>query len=564
MVTAGRFLSFCVLFAINLILAKCEIEVKILNQLGELVNEVAMGVPFQLHIIAKGDCDVSEVEFSEAFDICKISSLGTVKSVTNINHVLTHAITHRYLMRIDQEGSYVFGPIWLKHANNLIGKTDLAVKVRPDLASKNSSINLTAELKINKSKVYVDEKIELKIRFYFNDQSISNVTLNLPTEFKDKFDFKFIDQAISGNIQQNGAKLQYLEWNLVAFAKQPGDQILPAFGIVFEKNQRVNQFFIFQNHDKKEIFSNALKLQVKSVPKINPMHEFAKILPEQVVVGVFDSFTAKVDQNLLKDGQAAQLIVQLEGEANWEKVKISLSGIPQNLQSYAGVVKQQSNIKSFEYILQGLKPGACKLPEQFFCYFDPLAEKYKVLKTNPIELNVSNVPAVTNHVAKSKLAKIPEPQSHVLDQQIKPIIETESNDSQKFYLPAWLFSILLLLPILILFIKDIFVRYDHKSRHSFKIFKKELVVLEKNQQVNVLYSFFTKILIQKFHLQITQINLKTIDNLLITYGMLSEQSSAFCKFYNELAAAAFSNDYKSDNLFEEAHNWLMFLERISN
>lgn len=559
--TTGRILFGYLLFAAGRIFATCDIQVKALNQAGETVSEVAVGVPFQLQIIAKGDCDVSEVEFSSDFNICKISSLGTIKSVSNINHVMTHAITHRYMVRIDQPGSYTLGPIQLKHANNLVGTVNLAVNVQPIVVSKINPKNLTSELKINKQKVYAGERFEMQIRFYFDDLSIENVALNLPFDFKDKFDFEFIDQAVLGNVVQNGQKLQYLEWNLVVSARQAGEHLLPAIGVVFEKKQRINQFFIFQNHDAKEIFSNSVLLQILPLPKIDPLSSFANDLPGQVAVGVFTKFTAKINQHILKDGQAAQLILTLEGDGNWDKVKISLSQVPENLQSYAGMISQQTHSKSFEYVLQGVKSGICSLPKQKFIYFDPQAEKYKSLQTNAIELDVLSVP----DFSKKILAENHENPMPALNAPIKPIIEAGSIGPRAgYYLPIWLFSFLLLLPALILILKAIFVKYHHKSQSGFKVFKKQLKLLASNQQTNLLYHFFTNILTQEFNLKTTQINTHAIDDMLATYGVLPEQIRAFGQFYNELAAAAFSENYKHSDLFKRAQDWLIFLEGVSD
>ena len=113
-VTTGKLFLSNLFFATQFIWATCEIQVQILNQAGNIVSEVSAGVPFQLHIVAKGDCDVSEIEFSPDFNICKMSALGTIKSVSNLNRVINHAITHRYLMRIDRIISSAMGKICSK------------------------------------------------------------------------------------------------------------------------------------------------------------------------------------------------------------------------------------------------------------------------------------------------------------------------------------------------------------------------------------------------------------------------------------------------------------------
>lgn len=556
MATIGKVWFGYLFFTARIIFATCDIQVKVLNQVGLPVSEVSVGVPFQLHIIAKGDCDIGEVEFSPAFDICKMSALGTVKSVSNINRVINHTITYRYNVRIDQVGNYTLGPIRVKNGNQVIGSAEVVLKVRHNVLPHPSAKHLVLELKSNKQKVYVGERFTVKIRFYFNDLAIKTAHLNLPGDFKDKFEFEVIQSAMLGSEMQNGHKVPYLEWDLAVSARQAGDLLMPALSVIFEKTQHVNQFFIFQNQVQEELFSNALMLQVSNLPPI----ERAKQGDQQVLkyhdipVGVFGSFSAKIDHTNLKEGQAAQLVLSLAGDGNWNKVNLPLTNVPHNLQSYAGSITQQAHSKEFEYVLQGVQKGVCKLPEQTFFYFDPDAAVYKTLKTKPIELNVMSVSVVA--LPKSNFG-------HPLDSRIRPLMEVGAVTYQaRYYLPIWLFMLLVFLPILILIFKTWRSSSRKQKKLGFSAFKAELSMITKNKQSDLLYGLFTNILMQEFNLPALQISADSIDSLLRSYHVPVNMCKAFCNFYYELAAVAFAKQGEQLDLFIKAQDWLNFLERL--
>lgn len=559
MATVGKLGFGYLFFTAHVLFAKCDVQVKILNQAGVVVSEVSAGVPFQLHIIAKGDCDINEIKFSSDFEICKMSALGTIKSVSNVNRVINHTITHRYMARIDRVGSYVFGPIQLKNGNQVIENLNLTIHVRHETAPRPSAKNLMLECKASKQKVYVGERFVLRVRFYFNDLDIKSANLNFPADFKDMMDFELINSAISGSEMQNGYKIPYLQWDVALTARQAGELLLPAISVIFEKKERVNQFFIFQSHMQEELFSNALLLQVISLPPRDVHKEV------DIAVGVFEKFTAEIDHTNLQEGQAAQLVLKLKGDGNWNKVNLQLTGVCDLLQSYAGSITLKQNCKKFEYVLQGVKKGKCFLPEQIFFYFDPIEASYKTLTTDRIEIDVLSVSSDTQSKAveqKQRAEKQIDSRCEP-DSRIKGLMENGSATYQSIYfLPVWIFVVLIFLPFSFLICIAIFNAYYYRSRSTFAIFQTSLLNIAKNKQGFLLYGLFTNILIQKFNLSAIEINSEKIEQLLMFYGVPTSIRKSFCIFYYELAAVAFAKQGERLDLFEQAQNWLNFLEGL--
>jgi len=520
----------------------CDLQVKILDQNGQVCSEVSPGVPFQLHFVAKGDCDVDRVEFSSDFEICKLNSLGTVKSVSNINRVVNHAITHRYLARIDHIGKYSLGPVKLHHGNTVVGILNVEINVTKKLNHKNINQDWVVELKTSKQDLYVGEQFEIVLRFYFNDTQLAAANLNIPDDLKELLEFE-----VSKEVTQMA---NYLEWRITAEAKKTGKLLLPAFSVIFEKVSRSNQFFMFHNREQHEQFSNAVMVQVNALPNT-----------KQIVqgIGVFTNFTAQIDKSTLEAGKAVQLNLKLEGQGNWSKIHISPLNVPTNLHYYAGSVSQTENAKTFEFVLQGVQTGDCQIPAQTFFYFDTSIGNYKTISSNPVKIKVLSVASPVKVVNTEALPVV----NDLLDHKILPITEIGAIKYRIGYvLPAWFFLSLGFLPILVWLLKLAINCYQKKRQKGFKSFKKELVRLEKNNSSELLYTFFLNIFEQKFKLPISQINAKTLDQLLASYAVPVEMRTAFNKFYNELAATAFSKKSDHSPLFARAMDWLNFLEGV--
>ena len=555
MVMIGKiFWIFC--FTFQLILSKCDLQVKILDYNGQAISQVEAGVPFQIHVIANGECDVSNVEFADNFAICKLKPLGTIKSVTNINRVINHAINHRYLARIDQIGNYHLGPISLRHGIDLVGtlEVDLTV-IDQNSGSKKQGNNIFVELKASKNQVYKGEQFLLKVRLYFNETQISGANLNLPTDLIDAFDYQVSQNVLQGI---DGSKKQkYLEWSVRLTAKKIGELMLPAVGVVCEKINKNSSFFIFNSGDRKEFFSNSIKINVSDLPLLqDDIKHF-----ELQGIGVFKDFILTASQQQIKAGEAVELSLKLVGEGNWDKITPPKLVVPQGLSIYSGSVRMAEDAKIFEYAIQALSPGEYKIESQPFLYFDTKTGAYKLIYSNSLDINV--LEAAQNQLIK--IHDIKKNNNKILNSSIRPIHNYDNFNSNTFYLPWPIFLGLVLLPT-ILIILFLIIRYFYfRQNSSFELLKKRLKKIERNGQDYKLYSFFTDVLVQKFNLSPANLDQDSLHNFLMLNFSMPDQIDEFCKFYNDLMAIAFAGNYRHDlnsNLFEKSMKWLIFLENL--
>ena len=418
---------------------------KILNYSGERVDKVLVGVPFQLHVIAKGDCDFDRLEFSPGFEGCNLNSLGVMKSINRINGVVSRVDVHKYLARIDQPGAYKLGQIKAFRGINLISSQDLSIDVVEQIDLPNDvTKNPVLEVKTNSNSVYLGEQFVLNVRLYFKSNQISAPKFTIPAGLDDIFDFEFINKPIHGSEQRNGLLVDYWQWEILGSAKRSGLLVIPAISVSFEKIERNNHFFMFANYDQITLFSNIIKLDVHSLPPTT-----------QAVQGIghFTDFVVTIDQKSLEANQAAQLRLELVGVGNWSKIAITdLIDLPGNLRAYTGQLVQQDHSKFFEFVLQGVQVGSCEIPAQPFYYFDTKLKSYQTIYTKPVALDVLSINQLSSNQLLSQIDLKKADLALNIDQDIQPIFESgEVRRRQNYYLPIHTWLILsLILPLIFL------------------------------------------------------------------------------------------------------------------
>ncbi len=533
--------------------ASCDLVVKLFSYTNEPITKVCVGVPFQIHVVSNGDCDIEQIKFGPSFDLCHLNSAGVIKSLSSINGVNKRAITHKYLARIDQPGQYRLGPVQAWYDQQMISESQIVIDAYEQAFDLNKRPAL--QLQADKAQFYLGEQINLVIRLYLDSMQLTTPNLNLPQDWHEQLDIVAISSFTRG---ATGSK-QYLEWQISVIAKQLGTMMLPAISATFEKVSQKNSFFMFNNKEQIVLFSNIIKLDVIDLPPT-----------DRVVQGIgeFYDLRAKVDHAQITSMRAAQLQLELTGSAacNWSKVILpDLSGLPSSLQAYQGPISQTDQHKRFEFILQGLKLGKCVVPAQSFYYFDTKTKQYKTLATKPLELQVISIydlPAnnlATNFEQTSGIA---------IDQSIKPILTNINiNFHKKYFIPMWLFVLSVFMPSLILIFGWLFSCYINNTKSSVKnklvAFERKLLTLIQHNQPDQLYDFFRQVFVDLFGLPKAHVDLKQILNLLSLNHVSAQEIKDFTLFYEQLISLKFGNHAQAQvndtQLFVQAQFWLVFL-----
>lgn len=255
-------------------------------------------------------------------------------------------------------------------------------------------------LKVSTLSPYVNEGTVVQLKFYTKQFEFLNSLTHLsPPNFKGCFvqpikekNNSYQQETINGEAYFSRVVASY-----VVFSSQPGNITLDPFTLTLALS---NNFF------------EEYEINIKS----NPVHLFVKSLPTGApknFYGLVGQFTMKAttDKVKLNTHQVANLKVSVAGTGNLSLVKIPSVGVPEAIEEYKPVIKQQ-----FTPTLQGLKGtleasyvlvpqegGNYQLKVEPFSYFDPVERRYKTITPDPIELKISSESKRVNKKYKDSL-----------------------------------------------------------------------------------------------------------------------------------------------------------------
>ena len=153
-------------------------------------------------------------------------------------------------------------------------------------------------------------------------------------------------------------------------------------------------------------------------------------------VGHFTRFTASLNASQLAEGDAALLTLALEGDYP-DSVQTPVLNLPSELRSYESTSKMSTlhgtTVQTWEYVVQGLKPGTFTIPAQSIRFFDTNSRQYKTLKTEP--LTITYTPSTRAKVVAGPL----EPEK-------KEIEKERPQERSPVELPWMVFLLLFLIP----------------------------------------------------------------------------------------------------------------------
>lgn len=550
---------FVVLFSLGALFLDARVVMELRTDNGQQ-NDVVVGQPFTLEVTIDdiyGSVQAPKIKGLDAF-----VSRQSGSYMSSINGKST--ARYSYQVRIDTIGSYVLGPAVFHQQQQELTSNEVRVNVVKDVAvvSQQNKGNQAAESKVflrlmvDSESVVVGQKIGCILRFYYQDPSLSLHNISMPE--LPGFDIKEIGKLESGTAEIDGASYRYAQWRWDMYPTKPGEFIIPAhnadYDIPLKDNHMLGALFMFVGNrvDRKRVYSNAVSIKVSPLPHCD--HDVH-------AVGSFERISADIKPGMAKAGEGMVLVIEIEGTGNLQAIAVPTLKMPEALKYYDSnntiVVPRHADElpkKRFEYIVQGMQPGHCEIPEQLFTYFDIERNTYATLRTTP--LAVSIMPGAYN-VKKDTITPI------TPTQQLAGEIEQKENivginavgqwypvaDEQS--LPWWLFQLFFLIPCMYLgypLIINKFIMLTGNSAYFVRrrVFKRARKAISTGEDKNV-YGIF---------MQLFQ-DLNTLPQ------GLSDQA-AWNEFFERITHAAYAqSDNKNGNeLCRMAKQWLDRLEKI--
>ena len=371
-------------------LCTAALDLSIENTQGIPLLSVGLGASFAI-VVKSNDGD----ELRDWPTIEGLSKFRVVGQRSDMNMVMngtTNAQQKRFIYNViaDTPGTFTLGPA---HADSAASGTRDIVVLDARQARKNTYPEPVYECILDKQSGVVGEKIPFTLRVTFQDPDLNLVNLAEPQVLGLRKGF--LDEGTARAKLIDNQLFSTIEYKGYMYPERAGVFAIPRLRA--EYTQKVNDrsglgwgFFGFGAlAQKRSIFSQPGSLHVDEVPTTKPVQ----------AVGTFTDFTASLSTSRIPQGEAAVLTFSLKGEGDMERIQPPALTMPDALRHYeskSSVVAQGSSaIKTWEYIVQGLKEGSYQIKEQTFMYFDTVTRSVKTLKSKPLTITIDPGTTIT-------------------------------------------------------------------------------------------------------------------------------------------------------------------------
>lgn len=394
---------------------------------------------------------------------------GPNQSVSNswINGKRSYSKSYSYFLSPLNKGTFTIGQAVIEIDGQTYKTSPIRIEVSDAVAKPNrkNSIDYEASDKIHlvtevsNSKPYINQAISVVYKLYFSPEiNVSNLGEIESPEY-DNFWSHFIPIPRL-EIQRGTYKNQtynYVIWKkVVLYPQQSGELTLEPLTMDVTVDVPTNRVDFFRNRIytqvPKTLSTGKRKIRVQAFPQNGKPSDFS---------GAVGDFNLEVtaSKSELKASESLQAKVKVEGKGNLKLFSLPKLIVPSALEQYEPEHNKlvdthlggMSGSISDTYTLVPQFQGKYPIPEVSFSYFDPIAKKYKTLKSNELIVHVtegpssnlsSNVSDKANSIEKNLISTSGSNFRFIqLNTTLKPISEKGFFKSQWFYLG-------LLLPVL--------------------------------------------------------------------------------------------------------------------
>jgi hypothetical protein len=549
------------------------ISLRITDRTGMPLKEVVAGESFNIEVVSSGP--IRDFQLDALHDGMVLTGQRT-QSSQFVNGVVT--TKYAFGARADKLGQFTIGPAHAEVSGVQETSDAVTIKVVAEKESSKKNVNeVLFRLASSKRKVTVGEQVTGSIRFYSCNNEIT------PDQFIQSdlsaFALSPMTEPAYGKETIDGIEYSYLEITWHMSAKKPGSITIPAWCAHYSMPMIQEAFGPFRfmqslQRQQKRIYSNALTIDIAPLPAYDgPVH----------AVGSFDDFNIHATSKVSKAGDANVVRLDVVGDGTFEGYEsLQLSGIPEGLKSYESkqYVTQLANglhQTSYEFIVQGLKPGEWEIPAQEFTYFDVTRKEYKTHKTEPLTIAVLAQPELSTGIVT--------PPATEVDQKANPEIIDPSGlrlsisgswnpQSYKELSLRW-FIVLLVLPLGVVSIQKGRYWYDayqvsreplSRKKNAHARAYKAVADVEKRKAYHELYPIFVELFASRTDSSIPECSDDAIIIILHERGMSEDDVAAWQRFFTDIMRLAYAGAGQqskvTNDIIKRSYEWLNRLKGV--
>ncbi|MDR3551033.1 MAG: BatD family protein [Candidatus Babeliales bacterium] len=577
-------LFFVIALALSAFTVDAQVTLKAYDMQGDAVDTIGMGQSFTLEVAVDGFSSLSNRPIIKGLEKLYVRESGTMS--TTINGKST--VKYTYKTRIDTQGVYSIGPATIVENNQTFASNAITIKVvEPSIISarldkKNGQSNIAfLRFKTDKNKVVQGEKIVCILRFYYTSDVV-NIQPIVHTEVSGlHFDTNATNNQ--GRETVNGVEYQYFDFIWDTQALEVGKKVIPAYSMDFSvrlQNAQNSPWAMFFGHaaiEQKRVYSNAVSIEVDPLPPYKgTVH----------AIGTFNSFTAKIEPAVAKEGQGMLLSLEIDGDGVFDKKNgtITLSGVPDSLKFYESKeYKQTKNNPNevtkncFEFVVQGLEKGDKTIPRQSFTFFDVVSRSYKTLHTLPLSVMILSGDKKPKQFGASQHPDGTAISIDVDNDAIAPIsrVRPVMMAGGIQYMPWWLFFILVGVAVVILLsdtlarLRDQMLAYFFKKtdkKNAFKIARLNIAKASQDNQYVKFSSIFITLFATRSDVDKQYVDESFMRERLASCGMSDAERMQWDVYFSQLIELVFFNKKISIDegrqLTQAANHWIDRLQEL--
>ncbi len=362
-------------------------------------SSITTGEAVQLNIAVEGTTLASE-PVVEKIDGLEISSLGRSSRVNIINGKYTALINYSYEIIGLKPGSYTLGPFELKIKNEKVTANAVTLQVsgavnrgetRTPTGDDSSALGdkLFMEMELGKNKLFLGEKTPLKIRVYYSEINIDE--MSYPVINQSEFILDQMNKPGQRRTTINGRSYQVVEFSSNLSPIRTGAFKLGPAQLscsVLIKQQAADSFFSKFRKYPLELKSNQVNINVLPLPSGKPADFSGGIGRFQIQVS---GQPAEVLQ-----GEPVTLRFTVTGNGNLQTVSSPQLSKVNGLKVYDAQKKKSAQGATgqvqFEQVVIPIDTGVKQIGPFGLAYFDPSQGKYRQATAPAIPVKVNPNP----------------------------------------------------------------------------------------------------------------------------------------------------------------------------
>ena len=367
-------------------------------------RRVSLGQGLELSLNFEGTQNIPAVELSnlEGF---QARYLGPSTRMSIVNGQVSSSITHIYSLLPLKAGVFKIGPLKFDYQGDSYVSNAIEVEVmpsgqplpqdspetKPQGLAEDINDRVFLVLQPQKTRVYLNEVIPLKIKLYVNGLSLRDI--EYPQFNHEGLSIGKFAQPKQYRDNLGGVNYEVVEFNAQIFALRTGElKIGPASLrcnlLVRNQSRRrgLDDFFedFFDSYQNYPLNPQSADMLIT----VMPLPEEDKPADFSGAVGAFD-FQLEAGPRELKAGDPLTLKGIIRGRGNFSTVTIPRMQSSPDFKVYEPQVKKEDDSRFFEQVVMPLSDKVKEIPRISFNFFNPESGRYERVSRGPFPISVS-------------------------------------------------------------------------------------------------------------------------------------------------------------------------------